>query len=393
MSAMPIMGAISGVLGDVGNRLQAVETNRAGRKARDYYAGQTGQGSQRLGDLAYGGGAWGNSVMSSLAAQQGDWAGSKKYADLFNNQIGGSLTDQSNQLIDRSGGQDIRNNFGSASNYLTGLSEMQRRYLNDSYAGGTNQLMGSMGVGDRGLLSAYDQGARGVQQAADQFGAGREAVINRDAQKSSKATDRATSARLAASGFGGSTAGLQMRAGNARSVEDARQGQLQNLHDQQSAARLGTSKDLLAGRTGLMTGQQNLQNQALSGRIYGQNSLDESQLNNYLGRMYDRSTQDTQLQENSLTRELQARQAKIGMLSNTAQSSAMNPQLNQNTLGYYPGVSSWGQGMISSSNSLASMSSMGGGGGGQQQQAGNLGGSSGGFRNWGGQMNQMQMMG
>lgn len=363
-----IFQGVGGNLEGLGAAAQAVSTNRAGRQARDWYATQTGQGGQRLGDLVYGGGAYNDLVKSSVLAGNGDNAGAAKYSDKFNNAIGGSLTQQSDAMIGNAAGTGIQNDFANQTGSLTGLSEMQRRYLGDLYKGNTGTLLGNMRVGDQGLLSAYDQGARGVMSDANAFGAGRENIINRDAQKSAKATDQATSARLAASGFGNSTAGIQMRAGNARNVEDSRQSQLQNLHDSQAAARLGTSQNLLAGRTGLMTGQQNLQNQALAGRLGSQENTDLGQLNQYLARMYDRSSQGTQLAENGLNRQLGAQSAKIGLLSNTGQSSAMNPWLNQNTLGYYPGVSGIGQAAIINGQTMkqygAQLSGGAGGGGG-----------------------------
>jgi len=162
----------------------------------------------------------------------------------FSDSIGGPIYDQVKGLAS----YGAEHSSDNAANYLA-----DTKALKAQGEGNVQDITNYYNQGTGKVLGDFDRGAAGINATADQFGRGRAAVINQDAGIALKAANQASSARLRASGLGG-TLGATAAAGNTVANEQAKQRSLQDLADQQAQLKTSVGTNLLNTRTGTAAG-------------------------------------------------------------------------------------------------------------------------------------------
>lgn len=335
----------------LGNLMQGVSTNRAGRQARDYYGQQTGQGAGRMSAALFGAPYmmdWVNAGMGDVGA-----------AGRMNTAMGGSLADKSQAMIGTASGRQGMADYDADTsrlgrfgadqwNYLQGVMGNERAGLSDFF---------SRGAGTQ--LADFDRAAGGLRSTVAGYGAGQQAKIDRQANEETKAANQMAMSRLLASGFGNSTVAANMMAGNARTAQNRRQDRTADLNDAQIDRTVGLDRSLLSERSGLANSLFGSQGAMLQNMANSRMGMESNLSNNMVGREYDRARGRTALQDTGTARELSARGADISLFSNVLGSGVMNPMLGQNTMGYYPGVNPGAQAGFAGTNGLMSLLGMG----------------------------------
>ena len=272
------------VLGGLGAMLGAAGSNRAGRQARDWYAGRTGEGAQRLLELVYGPGAasaWRDVGLGTPGA-------SEKLAGM----CGGSILQQlaSAGQASKTHGQGIVRDFDKQS---------------ASLRGGADQFGGR-------LQSLYS-GAEGL---ASGWGEGRSRLISEDYDRAARNATGRASARLSASGFGNSTAVANQAAAIEGESERNKQRSLQDVSEARVDRQLGAR----------------LQGAGAMGDWWGAQR----------GYDYQRAADRTGLQERNLGRNDEIALRPINTQLSLLTGGALNPWLGQRPSQYYPGQSGLG---------------------------------------------------
>lgn len=257
-----------GLLSAGGGVLGAQSANRAARAARDFYDKRTGEGYQRAINLLYG----------PQAGNPADWS-----------KPGGAMpTPSSGSVLGRQGA------------------------LAGRYAQGAAGIKGSF---DQGVM-ALDNLYGASEGLAAQFGRGGEQLINEETDRSIKEANQLSGARLAATGFGNSTARANQASQN--TINARREG---------AKAKIGLRGQALNARLGVR-GQRAGAAQANLGRrvdLYG------NLLNNQMG--YEQLPINTEL--------------------NFATSGVANPWLGRSTSEFYPGYSPSGTALTNVGNAAA----------------------------------------
>jgi len=267
--------------------LSGQSANRAGRQARDWNNDRFREQRGALGGLAFG----------------------NSYLDMMGSNLSPEHRAQLSQFL---GSQGLGNGgVVGAQNRLAGRSERQGGNIMQGYNRETRNLAGQSGGNLAQVMGMY----QGMGQQADQWGRGREDIIRRDAGTANKAMDQTSLARLAASGFGNSTAAANQLQGNATATGRAMQDQLQGL----SEAKIDRQLDI--GKAGAASRER----------------MGENQTN----RDYTRAAGRTDLQLQNLTRNLNMRQAPLNTALGVQQSQIMNPWLS-NPQGPGAGISPLG---------------------------------------------------
>jgi len=331
---MPIAlagGLIGGGLGlsALGGLVGGRSTNRAGRKARDFYKDQTTQGLARFAAQLYGSGA-----EDFLRGTLDDWTFDRLFGiGRFEGWEGG---------IDR----DAFNAFAADRGVIPQLED----------------LATLTSTANRDIRERFDQGARtamrdthqnlgrfrrdmsGAIGEARQFGRGANQLIDENAAKALQHANQTAEARLAAAGLGTSSLGASFRAANTREIDrQAREQKLGVLNDR-SRMLQGIRQNLAegSGRLGDILAQRRL------GIVGARTDVQNANLNRWL------------------------RQRLMPIQTQTAmmQAAPLNPWLGQNVSQFYPGASGGANALGTLGSGLTTLGAIGlagsifGGGGG-----------------------------
>ena len=118
---------------------------------------------------------------------------------------------------------------------------------------------------------------------------------------------------------------------------------------------LAVGQNVLGGRSSLAERLFGGANQALERGVRGRQDLDRSMAGNELATRAMRSAGRTDLGERGIDRTLGAMGARLNLFNSGSQSSVLNPHLNENTMGYYPGVSAAGAGLQNAGNTAGTL--------------------------------------
>lgn len=215
----------------------------------------------------------------------------------FSDSLGGPIYDQVKGLSSEAANQagNIPASYLADTQALKAQGEANVKDITGYYNQGTGKVLGD-----------FDRGAAGINATADQYGRGRAAVINQDAGIALKAANQASSARLRASGLGG-TLGATAAAGNTVANEQAKQRSLQDLADQQARLKTSVGSNLLGQRTntaaGLMQAGAGARERGLATNLQlgADRSNAQSNLNNQaFDRYWNYKYQPTQFAMNAL---------------------------------------------------------------------------------------------
>lgn len=259
-----------GALSAIGGVFGAQSGNRAGRAARDFSDKRTGEAFQRAINMLYGQGA-GNPASWSVPG-------------------GAPPTPGAGSILARQA--------GLAGRYSAGADKIRSQF-------------------DQGVAS-LDNLYGASEGLAAEYGRGGERLIDEETDRSIKAANQMSGARLAASGFRNSTA----------SANQASQNQI-NARRGAAQAKLGLRGQALNARLGVR-GQRAGAAQANLGR---RADLNSSILNNMMG--YEQLPISTEL--------------------NFWNSGTANPWLGRSTSEFYPGFSPTGTALTNTGNSLATI--------------------------------------
>ncbi len=334
-----LLSGLGGLMGGIGR-------GRAGRQARDWYNSQTSSGMNRLGMLMYGPDAWINYLGGTYehqgqlwpAALEGKLADMTKPADMTDEQWAaeqdrlGKLADQWRAMqgfVNAQGGPII--------GQLRGLRDTARQgshYILNQYDQGTNRLLGASGQLASQMSQLFGRNtqqlsglATGAENMAKQYGQGMLDIADQDFNRSAKSIGDQTMAMLRASGLASSTAGAGALSRALAQNEQERARAKTNIQAATTDRVLGARSQRLG-----MLGQQFGQQQGIMNQIGGS---EVSMLANRLAGRTGLMRQNQQL-------DLNLAQLPINTMLGVTQGSVMNPWLGQNTSQYYPGNAAMG---------------------------------------------------
>ena len=338
--------ALGAGLGAVGSIIGGQQQARAGRQARDLWKSQGQEGMNRLGMMYFGP----DQMMNLMAGTNVDYGGKFWPAALE-----GKLSDMEKPdgmddtqwEAEKSRLQGLADDWkrmksfvdsqgGPINEQLRGFSEQAVQGVDDAYGRVLDRNKGAM-ARDTQLfqepINSFQNATPGILAAAGQqsalagaFGAEREGVIRRDADKMGRNLDARTRALMTASGFGGTIEAMQM-AGNARNAQESMQSSLADLAGQKLGAQMQGAQayqSALQGTAGTLAGLQ------------GQKASSISRLGLQRNLMANNADQSRVSQKFNF--QMQPLQSSMGIL----QSSVMNPFLRSNTSQFYPGQTATG---------------------------------------------------
>jgi len=275
MSYIAVAIGGSAVLGAGSSMLSGGAANRAGRQSRDWNNERFREQRGALGGLAFGG----------------------SYLDMMGDQnLSPEHRAQLQQFLESQGLAD-----GGVVGAQRGLAR-QSTQAGQRIMQGYNRDTQSLSAMGQGNLAAMQNVYGGLGQQASQWGRGRADIIRRDSASNLSGMQDQTAARMAASGFGNSTAAMHAQSANSTLANRAMQDQLQGLSEAQ------IDRQMSVGMAG-----------ASSRERMGENQM---------GRDYARSAGWSDLQLQNLNRNLNMRQAPLNTAMQVQQSQIMNPWLS-----------------------------------------------------------------
>lgn len=256
-------GLIGGGLGLIGAGIAGMGSGREARQARQFQERQQnaqydlGQLQRLMATAQVQGGGEATRLLGLMSQQERDY--------LFNPQYGMSeqglrdylagtpgVEGQMQGLADRfeRRGQRQLGDFDAQTAALQGRSDSALTGLQGLYGRNQASLMGRLGsdnqrIGQMGL---------GLEGMAQEWGRGREAIIDQDAQRNLTSLNQGSNARLAASGLGNSTLTASNMRGNAAEIGRGVQRAKQDLSEAQIDRQMGARQY----RTGLEEGRSRL---------------------------------------------------------------------------------------------------------------------------------------
>lgn len=327
MSSFPsalALGAGGAGLSALGGVLGARSTNRAARQARDYDSRRQEAGSNRFGQTLLGRGfSTGNLASWNLASgENAGGVGGQSGMDAYLDSIGGSVLDQQRGLADAVSARQT----GNLAFYDRDTARLTAG--DNAYASNVDRL-------SRDAIDAAGAGLGVI----DDYAQGADELIQTSSANRLRGMNRATAASLNARGLGTTTlVGNQQAANTARVGEDA------------DRARLGVRQGVVDRRLGVL-GQR-------AGMVANRAGMAAGVGGNLRSRDSQRSTGRQLLEESNLNRDVRLREAPINTIAQTVASPVTNPYLNNNSLGYFPGVSGAGSALSGVGNAAAQVGSL-----------------------------------
>ncbi len=259
----------------------------------------------------------------------------------------------------------LRQQFAGKNGWLGDIesANADTKAAGDKLVADYNADTGTLSMRDAATLSDFDRATRSLgqqgrqnlarteRQASDllgdarKWGAGREALIQRDYERGLKGANDSATSDMIASGLGASTLRQNAMAQNARSFGDVRANAMQNLADQQLNATMQARNQGNAAINATAGGNLSLNASRASGRT----GLQTQQT----GALAQRMGGATTLAGQNIERNASLAQQPALMRANLFGSAAFNPFLGQDTTKYNPGASPTGALLTSLGNSIS----------------------------------------
>jgi hypothetical protein len=259
-----------------------------------------------------------------------DWHSAEQARkDRINQATGGPILQQMQGLAQRvgSGQKGILDQYDADTARLGAMDQEGLGKLSDFYRT-TRSRVGSLAAGAEGIAAGYGRGA--------------EELIDEQSARDLKGANDVSLARLAATGFGNSTASADQLSQNAANIgRDARQ--------QKLGVRQATTDRVLGARSQRVGTEAGLASQ--EGNAYG------GMLGDTMTRQYARAGDRTTQQYGNLDRHMSYLGQPINTQLGLQQGAIMNPWSQGAAAGYFPQSSGWGEGFQSLGNAAMGLGS------------------------------------
>lgn len=371
-------GLIGGGLGLVGAGIAGMGSGREARRARDFQREQQrtqydlGQLQRLLATAQIQGGGEASRLLGLMSQQERDYLFDPQYGmseQGLRDYLAGTpgVEGQMQGLADRfeRRGQRQLGDFDAQSGQLRQNAQSTLGGLQSMYGRNQAGLMSRLG-NDNSRISQLGLGLEGMAQ---EWGRGREAIIDQDAQRNLTDLNQRSAARLSATGLGSSTLTANAMRGNASEIARGTQRAKQDLAESQIDRQMGARQY----RTGLEEGRSRLGLDILGSTNRDAQNLAATFQGRQLDQDYARAGQRTGLQSDLENRALGLQTAPIQSRLGFLQGPVYNPVGGFNS-GQFSNYYSGGGGAQSAlGQSLAGMGGLALGNwlGGLNQQQGN----------------------